>query len=74
MGWASGSSLMSEIISAIQPHMPDEGARKEVYKVLINAFEDQDWDTQDECEGEDPAYDAALEELHPEWYEEEEED
>lgn len=73
MGWASGSRVMSEIIAAIQPHLPDENARKEVYKILINVFEDDDWDTQDECEGEDPAFDAALAELHPDWYEEEEE-
>ena len=74
MGWASGSRVMSQIIGAIQPHLPDENARKEVYKILIGVFEDSDWDTQDECEGEDPAFDAALEELHPDWYEEEEED
>lgn len=72
MGWSSGSQIMSEVISAIQPHMPDENARKEVYKALIPAFEDQDWDTQEECEGEDPAYDAALLELHPEWHEDDE--
>jgi len=65
---------MSEIIVAIKPHMPDENARKEVYKILIGVFEDDDWDTQDECEGEDPAFDAALAELHPDWYEEDEED
>jgi hypothetical protein len=69
MGWASGSRVMSEIIAAIQPHLPDENARKEVYKILIKVFEDDDWDTQDECEGEDPAFDAAMQELHPDWYE-----
>jgi hypothetical protein len=63
---------MSEIITAIQPHLTDETARKEVYKILIRVFEDDDWDTQDECEGEDPAFDAALQEVHPDWYEDEE--
>jgi hypothetical protein len=71
MGWARGSKLFSEVISAVRAHAPDEGVRKALYIKLIDAFEDFDWDTQDECVGEDPAYDEALKELHPEWYEEE---
>lgn len=69
MGWASGSSLFSEVISAIKPRISDVTLRKEIYKDLINAFENSDWDTQDECMGEDEAYDAALVEVHPGWYE-----
>jgi hypothetical protein len=68
MGWASGSSLFSEVIASIQPEIPDDEKRKTIYTKLIAAFEDSDWDTQNECLGEDPAYDAALKELHPDWY------
>ena len=74
MGWSRGSRVMGEIITALQPHLPDDEARKGVYKILIDCFENMDWDTQNECEGEDPAFDAAMEELHPDWYEEEDED
>lgn len=74
MGWGSGSTLFSMVIDAVKPHVPDEAKRQEIYKPLIEAFESQDWDTQDECMGEDPAYDAALKELHPDWYDEDDED
>lgn len=71
MGWASGSRLFSSVIEAVKPNVPDEAKRKEIYKGLIEAFEESDWDTQDECMGEDDAYDAAMMELHPDWYEDE---
>lgn len=69
MGWGSGAALMSEVIAAIKPNVADEEARKGIYRILINAFEDMDWDTQQDCEGEDPAFDAVLSELHHHWYE-----
>lgn len=74
MGWASGSRLFSEVIDVVKRYVPDEDDRIDIYKGLIDAFGESDWDTQDECVGEDSAYDAALRELHPEWYEEDEED
>lgn len=67
MGWSSGSELMSTVISVIQPHIPDADVRKNVYKPLIAAFEDMDCDTMGECQDEDPAFDAALREVHPHW-------
>lgn len=67
MGWASGSILFDKVIDAVEPHVPAE-KRKALYIELIGAFEDQDWDTQDECMGRDPEFDAALKELHPGWY------
>jgi hypothetical protein len=35
---------------------------------LINNFENEDWDTQDEVREIDESFDKALEELHPEWF------
>lgn len=74
MGWASGSTLFSIVIDVIQEHVPDHDERVEIYTGLIEAFEESDWDTQDECMGEDPAYDEALKELHKDWYDEEDEE
>jgi hypothetical protein len=71
MGWCSGSQLFSDVIDVISQNVPDEEDRVVIYKGLISAFEEFDWDTQDECVGEDSAYDSALKELHPEWYEDE---
>lgn len=62
MGWSSGSELFSEIIFSVKSEVKDNEARKRIYRHLIRAFEDQDWDTQDECCGEDDAYDAIFEE------------
>lgn len=69
MGWSGGSDVMREIINAIQNRITDSAVRKEVYKEIIVALEDKDWDTQNECEEIDPIFDAALRELHPKWYE-----
>lgn len=74
MGWGSASSIMSQIIEAVKPHVADKEARKAIYIPVIGALEDGDWDTQDECMGEDEAYDEAIKELHPDWYDEDEED
>jgi hypothetical protein len=45
----------------------DDAERERAHKMLIPLFEIADWDTQDECLGIDPAFDAALYTLHPEW-------
>lgn len=67
MGWGSGSSLFSDIIRVVKKEVPDQTVRERIYFELISSFEDGDWDTQDECIGEDVAYDYALRRLHPEW-------
>lgn len=62
MGWASGSDLFSQIIAVIKEEVPDIEKRKTIYRTIARSFEDFDWDTQDECLGEDPAYDAVYDE------------
>ena len=73
MGWASGSYLMSDIISAVQDDL-SKNKRKMLYEKLIPIFQGHDWDTEMECLGEDPVFDKVLEELHPDGFEEEEEE
>ena len=65
MGWASGSSLMSEIIKAAKMYMENDLRRRDFYVMVINAMENADWDTQNECEGEDDAFDEALSIVYP---------
>ena len=67
MGWSSAGPLIDAIITGAQKAIPDATARQAFYADVIVALEDQDWDTQDENIGDDPAFDAALRELHPEW-------
>jgi hypothetical protein len=68
MGWCSGSRLFGEVIDTVQSHVADKTARVDIYVDLIQAFEEADWDTQNECIGQDPAYDEALKFLHPDWF------
>jgi len=68
MGWASGSQVMDGIIEVVQKEIKDPKVRFRLYKGIILALEEQDWDTENECEGTDDAYDKALKELHPDWY------
>lgn len=60
MGWASGSGVAYPIIKAIKKNVPDQKARRKIYKALIDAFEDADCDTLYECCGVDPIYDEFF--------------
>lgn len=69
MGWASGSDLLGDVILSTQKVVPKR-FRKELYKLFIDHFENHDCDTICDCEGLDPEFDKALQELYPEWFEE----
>lgn len=71
MGWSRGSEVMNSIIAAVQPHVADQKVRESIYRPIIDVLEDGDWDTQNESEGLDPAFDAVIREMHPDWYEDE---
>lgn len=67
MGWASGSELMCEVINAVEKELQHVGKDRMIpfYERIINAFEDHDCDTLDECRGIDPLFDKALDAVHP---------
>lgn len=70
MGWTGGSILMNELIEAFQESfsdvdIPDESVIKFWTKV-ITAFEDEDWDTQEESFQENSLWDKAYLEHNPE--------
>lgn len=65
MGWAGGSEVFSGIIAAVKREVAEKEVRKRIYQPIIEAFEDSDWDTQDECLGEDDAYDELYNEKYP---------
>lgn len=68
MGWASGSEIADAVIEGARAAIPgDVEARKRLFRIVIPALEDADWDTQDECTGTDTAFDDVLAELHPDW-------
>lgn len=66
MGWARGSRIMTEIIEAAKDTISDDAERLDLYKIMIDIFEDHDCDTLDECLEIDDIFDEAYEEMHPE--------
>ncbi|XKM40365.1 hypothetical protein A4U53_031030 [Rhizobium ruizarguesonis] len=56
---------MSKVIAGVKPVVADKDSRKAIYRPIIGALEDSDWDTQDECVGEDEAYDEIYFETYP---------
>jgi hypothetical protein len=67
MGWSGGSSVMNGIIDVVHREIKDPAVKQRLYKGIIEALEGSDWDTQEECLGQDIAFDAALAELYPDW-------
>lgn len=65
MGWGSGSTLMEKIVKRIKNDVTDQEVRKIVYKILVEEFENQDWDTVDEVLYLDDALDDVIYEMHP---------
>jgi hypothetical protein len=74
MGWSSGTGLFSLIMDTLVANVPDKETRKELYRDIIDAFMDHDWDNLDECRDIDPAYDEVYLEYYPDSEEEEEEE
>ena len=58
---------MSEIISILKLHVPDDDIRKTLYDELVPLFEDYDCDTLYECANEDEMFDEVLKERREEY-------
>lgn len=74
MGWASGSSLMGAIIGAVRANVSDEAVREKIYLPIFREFRNDDWDTVDECIGDDPAFDNMLRKEDPRYFYDEDDD
>jgi hypothetical protein len=57
---------MNDIIDTLR-EIKDQGLKQRLFKGIIEALEGSDWDTQEECLGQDLAFDKALAELYPDW-------
>ena len=67
MGWCSGTELFDAIFDAI----PEENRTVELFKKIINAFENMDWDCEMESKyWRNPKFKEAFKELTPDWEEE----
>ena len=64
MGWGGGSKIFSAIIKAAKKHIPFDIDRKNFYAEIYESFADNDWDTEDECFGDDPLFKEVY---HEKW-------
>lgn len=70
MGWASGTELFDRCIDAL---LDKKRTKEERIRDVIEAFEDADWDCQQESEYyEHPVVGKVFQAIHPDWFEEEE--
>ena len=69
MGWSSGSSLMESLIGGFDETLGKceipEATVIAFWQGVIQGFEDDDWDTQEECVGLSASWDKAYFASHP---------
>lgn len=65
MAWRNGASIFSSIIDTISSNVDDEDQRREIYKDLIELFEDHDCTNLEDCYGEDNVFNEVFCEIHP---------
>jgi hypothetical protein len=69
MGWCSGTQLFDMIVDILLEEQKDI---KMILKQIISEFEMMDWDCESDSKHWDtPIVKQAFKELHPNWFEEE---
>lgn len=69
MGWGGGARVVCDMIPAIEDLVDTNQNRVKIYKHLIGALEGEDWDDKSGCIGISSAFDEALKEVDPGWFE-----
>lgn len=69
MGWCSGTELFDKICeTALLDDLLPFDTQVKLLVAVISAFEDHDWDCQDDSGYADhPAVKAAMQQVHPDW-------
>ena len=68
MGWGGGTHIADAMVHSIEDKVPLKHIRVAIYKDLIAALENLDWDRQTECIGISDSFDEALKESYPVWF------
>lgn len=76
MGWCSGTDVFDPICALIlRLNYLSQEQQVEILVAMINAFEDRDWDCQQDSKyWHHPVMMIAMRRVHPDWYEEETEE
>jgi len=60
--------VVSDTFTSFKKHNVPDSLRLKLYIDLIESLYSLDWDTDDECVGQDPVFDDALEIVRRRWY------
>ncbi|HZV05557.1 MAG TPA: hypothetical protein VE999_10785 [Gemmataceae bacterium] len=55
---------MEAVVKSALKHIPDENARRGLYRDVMPALENQDWNDHPDLFGLDPIYDQVVRERH----------
>jgi hypothetical protein len=69
MGWGGGTDVASDAITSFKEHNVPDSLRRELYIDLIQSLRSLDWNSCDECLGQDPVFDEAMEVVWRRWCE-----
>ena len=69
MSWGGGTDIMYDTIRSFNKHEITDPVRLNLYLDLIESLQGQDWNSADECLGQDPVFDEALEDVRRRWCE-----
>jgi hypothetical protein len=61
MSWGGGTDIMFDMMRSFDRDDVEDAVRRQLYVDLIKSLWDQDWGSADECLGNDPMFDEALE-------------
>jgi hypothetical protein len=67
MGWSGGTMVMNDLMDTVCKYVGDDEVRVQMYEEIIVTLQSMDWDCAGECEGRDPAFDRALDNVRRAW-------
>jgi hypothetical protein len=74
MGWSGGVDVFDNVAGEIIAQNIDEDSAFAVLDALIDALEDQDWDTESDSEYYNhPLIKLVFKKRHPDWFDKDEE-
>lgn len=75
MGWCSGTEIFDAVVSFVLKTDASDDEKSSLLKTLADALENHDWDCQQDSDHyEHPIVQRVMHELHPDWYEEDDDE
>jgi len=75
MGWCSATQIFDDVCDALLGEGENKLTKKAALTAIISALEDGDWDCQQDSRYWDhPLVQKIMRKLHPEWFDDEDEE